>query len=431
MANDIQQVTLDGQGLQIPDMNVPFRQAALAGDEVLAELLRLPPTSGTSVAKGILPYAVQGSNVPLVAPNGASGAVYIQPFRVVVGPRTVPSATPGSALLAWNDVRSRVYAVTADDINLGLSQPFTPNSSGNPRWDIVYAAIAVDQDSADVTRNIRAPGSAPTDAPVPESVVPSLTQVVSVAVQPGTPAANPVFPALPADTVTATGTFYVPLAAVLIPDGFGSTTIVLSEWICMLAPVLPTTTALGGIDSRPPNMLAAGLPSALIQTWGASKVRPSQALPCTRQGGARRRFGFDATTSVPILTSGAVIDNSIDWRNRTFLVRGSYKVGATQFAWQPGATAGAIPLAAGMTTFVQESQSFVGDATLVTGIPSSPSAAVVFLASNANVPSIPADGSAVGFYVDLTTGHLSVYYQGTPGLLLIVTIDADAPFDNV
>jgi hypothetical protein len=338
MAQDQQQITVDGQAVLKPDFNGPWQQSALADDVVLAEFLHLASFNGSAVAKAIIPYTIPGANTPLVASNHASGSVFLQPFRAIVGSRTAVSATPGTPLLNWNDIRSRVYAITADNATLGGPVSFAANSSGQSRWDIVYVAIAVDQPNPTVSRNVRGPGSAVTAAPTPTPVVPSLTQVLTIGVQEGTPSASPAFPALPADTVTPTGTFYIPLAAVLIENGFSATTTVLTEWIYMMAPVVPLTSALGGIDSRPPSALSSALSAAALATWGSSGTRTSQALPCTRQGERRMKFGFDCTTASPLLGDTAVLDNSIDWRKRDILVTCRCNPGATQFASQPGST---------------------------------------------------------------------------------------------
>jgi hypothetical protein len=177
----------------------------------------------------------------------------------------------------------------------------------------------------------------------------------------------------------------------------------------MLAPVVPLTRTLGGVDSRPPTGLSTGLPAAAIEAWGASGVRPTQALPCTRQGGVVRRFGFDATTATPLFADTAVLDTSIDYRRRDFTVRCSTKVGATQFAWQPGATPGAIPCV-GMTSLVQETQSFVDDSASVLGV-ASRSAGVVFYVNNASLPGVAAGANGFGLYVPLSgaqAGNLCV-----------------------
>jgi len=432
MAQDQFQMTLDGQGIVQPDANAVFREAALADDVVLHELLHLAPFDpiAGAVAKAIVSYGVAGSNAPMVAPFGATGQVLLQPFRAVVGSRSAVSAAVGSALLNWNDVRSKVYAVTADNATLGQPVSFVPNTSGSPRWDVIYAQIAIDQNNPNVTRNVRAPGSAATLPPTSRSIVPSLTQAMTIGVQEGTPAASPVFPALPGDTVTANGTFYIPIAAVLIPSGFGATTIVLSEWIVMRAPIVPLSLAFGGVDSRPPNRLAAALATSAIQTWASSGTRPAQALPCTRQGGLKKRFGLDATTATPLIADAGVLDDAIDYRGRDFTVRCSVWPGATQFAWQPGATSGAIPQPTGATTLSQDGASMVDNSAAILGV-TSRNAGVVFFANHAALAPVAAGANAIGLYVDLATGALRVFYQGTPGCLFIFTVEGTAPFDNL
>lgn len=430
MAEDQEQLTVDGQGVQQQDLNLAFREAALADDAVLAELLRLAPFNESAVAKAVVPYGVAGVNGAMVAPNGASGSVLLQPHRVVVGARTAVSATPGTATLNWKDVRSRAYAPTDDNATLGHKVSFVANASGNPRWDVVCMRFDVDQNGPTASRNVRAPGTSATVAPVATPVVPNLTQVLTPTIIQGTPASSPAVPAITADVPGATGTYYVPIAAVLIPNGFGATTTVLGEWIQMLAPIVPLSTAFGAVVARPPNRLSSALSSALMQTWGASGTRPTMALPCTRTGGVRMSFPFDATTATPPILDGAVLDDSMDWRGRTFTVKCSGRAGATQFATQHGAASGAIPQAGGgAVSTTQEGQSSEDDSAAVLGV-GSRNAGVVFFAANAQLSLVNAGPNAIGLYVDLSTGALKLYYLGTPGQLLLFTVEATGALDN-
>src|SRR6187399_3347211 len=91
----------NGIGIQIDDIDLISKNAALAEDKVLAELIKLYPFSGTAV-KAILPYGqpvaggVLGYNVhfggpsgsALVVKSGASDAkLRIRPFRAIIGSR--------------------------------------------------------------------------------------------------------------------------------------------------------------------------------------------------------------------------------------------------------------------------------------------------------------------------------------------------------
>jgi hypothetical protein len=429
MADDILQLTVNGQGVQISDFNAPFLSAGLADDRVLSTLLRLAPMSGTSVARAIVPYRLSGASGALVQPTGLSdGSINLLPFTAVVGSRTLVSGTAGTPLLNWKDVRSRTYAVSDDNVNLGHLVPFASNSSGNSRWDIVYVAFAVDQPNPTVTRNVRTPGTSLTLPPTAQpGIVPSLTQVLTIGVQAGATSATPVLPALPADTVTATGTFYIPLAAVRIPTGFGGTSVVLATDILMLAPMVPGFMGA----APPPNRLAAALSAAQVEAWGSTGVRPPMALPCTMAVLPPIRFGLDCTVSVPVFGDAAILDDSIDWRNRQFTTSCTGKTGATEFAWQHGSASGAIPQAGLYETArtTQDGQSYEDDSLAVLGV--SRNAGSVFYANVTSFnPPITGINSAVGLYVDLATGALKVLYVGTPGCVLSFRLEATLPMDN-
>lgn len=431
MANDQQQLTRDGQAVQQSDFNAVFREAALADDAVLAELLRLAPYGNGSnpVARAIIPFAVSGAFGlgPTVGPSAFDGSVRVMPFRAVLGTRS--SIAGSSALATWTDIRSRVYAVADTTSQLGHAQAFNPNVGSTPRWDVVYCRFDVDQNGPTVNRNVRAPGSLATDPPVSTPVVVNLTQTLTIGVAAGTAAASPVFPAIPTDNPSA-GTFYIALAAVRIPPGFGSTSFVTQEQICMLAPCVPLSAAFGAVTSGVPSGLSSGISVAIQQQWGASGVRPSSMVPCTKNGAVRMRFPIDATTASPLIADGGVLDNSIDWRKRDFTVRCSTKVGATQFAWQLGATSGALPQAGASTVAsTQDGQSFLDDSAAVLEV-ASRNAGVVFFANNAVMSAIAAGSNAIGLYVDLSNGTLKVFYAGTPGVPLFFTLEASAPFDN-
>ena len=79
---------------------------------------------------------------------------------------------------------------------------------------------------------------------------------------------------------------------------------------------------------------------------------------------------------------------------------------------------------------VQSGQSYIDDSAVVLGV-ASRNAGVAFFANNANFSPIASGSNAIGFYVDLATGALKVYYLGTPGVPLYFVIEASAPFDNV
>ncbi|HEY2509821.1 MAG TPA: hypothetical protein VGI39_03165 [Polyangiaceae bacterium] len=430
MSEDQYVLTDDGQGVVQSDLNAVFMEAALADDRLLAELLRLSPYSGGGVSKCIVPYRVTGAAGAMVQPNGATGSVKVFPFRAVVGSRTVVSVAAGSALASWRDIRSKVYAASDDNENLGTEVSFAPNASGFPRWDLVYVQFIPDAATSNVLRNVRAPGSDPTDPPVETSLSVSTTQVLALSKVTGTAAASPLPPSLPADGLTSAGPFYIPLAFVLIPNGFTGSSIVLPTDIAPAAPIVALHELWGVRTSRAP-LASTGFGNTLLVTWGATRTRPSQYIPPTRTGGVRMRFPIDASGSgTPLIADAGILDLSRDWRNRDFTVTLAARPGATHFAWETGAAGAAIVPKAGSSTIrvTQEGQSYKNDSLDVLGVDRG--AGVVCFANNANFSPIAAGSNSIGLYVDMASGALKLWYQGTPGCLVMITVEAEDAYDN-
>src|ERR1700736_4514807 len=205
MAEDRFALSVSGQELQKDDVNLVAKEAALADDRVLAELLRLAPFDGARVTKAIVPFGHTGASGPTVAPNGAARSVLVSPFRAVIGSRTPVQA---GAKDTWRDIRSAIY--TGSPTSLTGTVAFAPNASPNSRWDLVYAAVAVDANGASLPRFAK---DAATKVVNLQTLVTTLTNPVTVGVVPGTPAPSPIAPAVPND---AGGTFYIPLSLVHI-----------------------------------------------------------------------------------------------------------------------------------------------------------------------------------------------------------------------
>ena len=99
------------------------------------------------------------------------------------------------------------YYVAPGEINVTLADNTDPS---HDRWDLI--AVKVDQAFGPmVTRDFK---DAVTGAETSQTVQPTVVQRLTVQVVPGTPAASPVEPALPAG--------YVRWAAVLVPHGIGA-----------------------------------------------------------------------------------------------------------------------------------------------------------------------------------------------------------------
>ncbi len=311
-----------GQELQRPDVDLVGKVAGLQDDRVIAEILRLAPYDGSNVFKCVIPYTATTLSAspdpgPTVQPSGsADGSVKVFPFRAVIGSRT---AVGTNVLDNWRDVRSGIWTGSA-----ALSQSFqlAANSSGNPRWDLVYAAVSVDVGANNKAYRIKAPsGGTPSVSTLPQY----LACTVSIQVLAGTPGATPTRPAVPADS----GSVYnVPLAYVRVPNGFNATTTISPRDIRVDATQSHTWRTLrGGIHARPAdgnNDAAATYSQTGHFAWaaGSAGTRPPPFIPPDMVGGEcifAEIDCIDASSANWSHADGAIVDQSIDWRNRFIL----------------------------------------------------------------------------------------------------------------
>ncbi len=437
MAEAIYQHQLDGQEVEQEDLNLIARTGGLADDRVLAELLRLTPGDGTNVAKAILPFAHQGSNWGTVVPNGATATARVLPFRAIIGSRAAVATNPVDA---WRDIRSAVYAATTGMNALGAAVAFAPNTTGAPRWDLVYLAFTPDANGPSRTRYVRDPGTSAVSSP---TVVTTLLQQIAVLVAQGTPSATPVPPATPQD---GGGTYYIPLAYMRIDGAFNATSTFLPADILSIAPIVSLSRASGGVTLQPANQQFAVGGSALtgdrVAAWATTKTRPSFFLPPDMIGGESRIIALDFSTGNPShpMVLG-VVDDSRDWRNRLFRWTVFAKATPTGtpggFAWTtPPPPQNQVPsaraLGVGQDLQFGFGQSFVNDVNdppLAGGLAMLVSPA----APNANPPSAMSQvNETIGLLVDAADGKLKIYTRANanPRLIMLVWLEASAPYPN-
>jgi hypothetical protein len=390
-----------GLEVESEDLQLLSECGAFADDQVLAELLRLPPFGGT-VAKAVWPF----DRAPTVAPNGASGSVLISPFRVIVGSRDSLQAIGPRRL--WNDLRSGIFTGVS---TLTPSLAIGPNSTGFARWDLVYASIAIDAVGSSALRYHK---DAATEQVTTRTIPRTRLQRVTVGVVPGQAQANPPRPQLPPD---AGGNYHVPLAYIRVPDNFGPNSVVAPSNIHEVFPHVPLARTTGAGTTRP-----ASAPGA--SAWGAA--RPPTFLPPSMIGTETLLIPIDVADANPAnwpIASGGVIDDSRDWRGRVFDWRAFVSEGTgSAFAWDasPGVTVLA-PSATQAPRFAAGcGQSFRAD--------SPPSAVAVLLE-----PSIARDmapQSMVRLAVDLNDGALRLVVTGQPRVRAFVWLTASAPYGN-
>ena len=427
--------TVDGQEFQQADADLIGAVAGLADDRVLAEILRVAPYDGTTVYKAVLGYnfRAQGrvytaltTNPAIVQSTGsANGSLNIWPFRAVVGSRNAPSsppspnplATTSNALANWRDIRSGIFCGSSS-INVTLPA-LTANSSGNPRWDLVYATVAVDSNLNSVSRRVKNPFSgALTVTAIPQYI----QSPVSVAVVTGTPGTIPALPSLPADSA---GNYNIALAYVRVATGFSSTSTILPQDIRATNGAGAAFTTGRGTGFRPAssnndanNGGAAGANVFNVATGPfyydpANTVggRPNVFMPPEWVGHADVVLvELDLSTSSSASwshTSGSLIDDSMDWRNRIFQVWVTSSA-TEDFCTNPTAAAVRMPFCypSAPTPLTMEMSNSLGhDGILVAG------ASTVFQVTHTEQAALQS-GSLVGAYVETSSGRLLLYVNG-------------------
>lgn len=436
MTENAFQAEISGEEVQQDDVNQLGATGGLADDHVFAEILRLRPyNSGSSIAdKAIAPFGRRLSQSPAtVQPTGsANGSVQINPFRAFVGSRNAVSSAPAglstdsASLATWRDIRSGVFTGTATTLAATLA--IAPNSTGTPRWDLVYATISVDADGPSVDRRVKDPTTGVASV---ESVPEYICSPVTVSVLTGTAGGSPALPALPVD---GGGAYNIPLAFVRVPNGFSSTTTVVAQDI--RATTFGTASDFvkvgGGLNVKAANCnndengaFNAGGSFAWDPTTAGS--RPAPWMSPDLVGGTTIVAQIDnssATSSQWSHQSLGAVDSSIDWRKRVIRVTASFPESGMKFATDPTATANS------------ETMPFGGDSDRPTlSIGSSVIADSAVVSAYSTIWTANVDGSVVALLVSQSTGILTWYnsYAGGTGpeVRFFFWIEASGQIPNV
>ncbi len=411
------QLTLNGQELRFADVNQIAKEASLADDLVLAELLRLAPYSGGSALRGILPFSIQGRAFGRALITGVAGGVNVSPFRAVVGSRTLPAT---SAVDSVTDIRSAVY-VNASGTTTEKTVTI-PNGDGNAahhRCHVIYATLMVDASAGSTTRLVKDPTTA---VVAPASVIPNLRTSVTLGIVSGSEVTSGVtVPTLPADP---TGGYNIALAYVRTIGTYTSGTTVATTDILEIAPVLQTNNFA---SAAPANRVTQGTTTFTnVQTWLDGGARHRSSMPAGMTGTVTRLIPIAINTAVD--TSGSiVVDDSVDWRNRMFkcVTQGQGGSGGgftTLFPWD---SATAIPFATNSSANTQVVTQLSASFTLP---------APVANLSKDNSDTIVTGGGVSDFFqlfVD-TNGRLAFDWQLTASGLykFFIWLEASAPYTN-
>jgi hypothetical protein len=409
-----QQLALNGQELQTGDFNNVAAEAALADDRVFAELLRLAPYTGSTYAKVVMPYGGTGTstNSAFVRPNGSSGSIKVMPFRAVVGPRVLVTSADGSA--NWRDIRSKVFAASSDSSTLGYALSIAANSSGADRIDLVYATVTVDVNLSSQPRYQKDPS---TKVVSQQNVVTQVDTQVAVFVATGT--ASPA--ALPADNALF-GLFYIPLAYIYVPNGFGPSSAVTTDRIQIVAPF----AALSGRASGAATMAPARrmyTDASFVADRTSYGGRQGYYLPSSMVGWHGRMIQLDNL----LAPNSSVVDDTIDWRYRQFLTFAVARTGSSVIASDPvaGSNLGILVPQVGLTPSVFMGQSMHDDSSTVSGAVTSTGAVVAV---------VTVGGHSGTLYVDMTDGALK-WHHGTivtgDQTKIVFHVFASGQFDNL
>ncbi len=415
-----------GIEVQIEDIDTWSANAGLADDRVLWELLRLTHGSATP-QKAILPYGESGgaeyaaginSTALVHSTSTGNGSIRVMPFRAIIGSTTLAASDTKESM---RGIRSGLY-VNASTVPYGTFA-LVANSSGNPRWDLVYASVTPNVDSSAVDRYIKEPTTEVVS--VNTSAVTKVT-TVAVTVATGTPGASPARPALPAD---GAGTYYIALAYIWVENGFTTVTTVDRRRIHEVAPCITLASQLGAMSVEPANQqYTVGGVVDVAQSGATSAVRPGAYFPPTAVGGVSRVILIQAGLNPESHVDGDVVDNSVDWRFRYTKWMVTAKTGATTgdaFASDRALT-GTNPCPLSVSTPVV-AHSFGMGHTFLDATGSGYGYGYGMFADGDNITGL---GAEMGLYADATTGALKLYLGAIGEWQIIIWLDATGPYSN-
>lgn len=413
------QHAVNGQSVLQGDLNLLGETGALADDRVFAELLRLLPYNGSSPSRGILPFGHAGSaNAATVAPNGATGSVLVNPFRAVIGPCTDVAT---DAKKNWRDIRS---AIGVGSTTLVQTQAFAANSSGNSRWDLIYAAVTIDANAPAVTRKVKDPAS---KVIASQAVVNVVRTTVSIGVQAGTASAAPAWPSAPSDSG---GTYYIPLSYVRIPNGFSASSTVLPTDIATVAPIVRLSRATGAASLRVADQQYA-LTTAQQQTWGSTGNRPKLWMPPEVNGQETLLVALDfldASSANWSHQNNGLVDSG-DWRGRLCKWMVHVEAVDTGVVWAWNTTDNGEPFG-GNSILEHNVDAGMGQSIAKASGPLDANKALIAMARGGALNGL-SSGVFVYLYSDLSDGgKLKVRVDGSPQALIFFWLEFSGPYTN-
>lgn len=410
--------SVSGQSVLQSDINLMADEAALADDRVLAELFRLAPNAGGGIAKAVIPYRVSGlyasTNQTIV--RAGTGKVTVNPFRALIGSRTLVGA---GALANWRDIRS---AIVVNATTLATDVTLAACGAGVYRWDLIYAAVAIDANYVTASRKVK---DGATGAVTTSSLVTQVKTVATVDKVTGVAAASPALPSLPADTAS---TFYVPLAYVRVPASFGGATALTAADIWEVSPQVTLSSATGASSVRVANGNNSATGAVQTRSPWTSTTRPKAYMPSTMAGCEELLVAVDLTTGSVSHNTTDVIDDSRDWSGRVWHVTavGHATSNSPEFPWEGGAATFLVP---GATTTSPAMPVHTTIGQTINAIGAGGEAYVVNMSPTEL--SALAGGTAVALYTKPgVDSALRIAYTGAPNCKLFFWLRASSAFAN-
>ena len=411
--------------------------AGLAVSRVLQQLYEMAPYDGSNVAKGVL---ARDGGIVIPDPAGAgtlgdSGAILVKPFRALVGSRTTAGA---NHLENERDVRSGLFVGTNSDNSTHIEMVGDPLDT-NPRIALVYATVTPDSPSTSVSRYMKDATSGVVSI---VNVPTTLSTTVTVNVVYGTATGSPIAPTIPADSG---GSYNIPLAYVWVPNFSASTGFTLVHMVEDIAPLLFASPGSSSVSMRTArfNYDASLWANSLGTSKGlTSGGRQQTFIPRTMGGVESIQLAIDvlsASSASWNIATGQVVDDTIDWRNRTFVInacaQGASSPGSTTFAWgvantDTTSTHNLVPCrlggsTAGAQSTVIMSQSMTNDSVGGIGV----TGPLIAVLDNSRMSSVDV-GGYLALWVDPSTGALKVAVSGTPKVMYYIWVQASGQMSN-
>ena len=411
------QHTINGQGVYQSDLNLMGESGALADDRVFAEMLRMDPDD-SSVARGVMGTTYSptgGTDRAIVVPG--TGKVKIRPFRAFIASRTSVSS---DAKEHWRGIRSGL-CIGSSAIEQELTID-TLNASGTfaARWDLVYAIVTPDVSTNYASRKVKAPTAAGTITSPSVSTTKETT--VTVAILKGSADGS-----LPVQ-VDGSGYYCIPLAYIRVQASFTSSVVLTTANIWDVAPVLTLSEATGVSSCQPASIncwkCTDGIAGETFSLDPAADF-PRMYLAPSMVGAQQRIIALDFDK----VSSGGVVDESMDWRNRVFQVDVTVNTG--KFPWSKDRSGGggtAVVFGGQINSTQFRIGTEGGDkhtSVLSHSFQTAETGKYYVIKTN-----LSALTNQFVLYVDESTGKLHVQYSADPGQDAFIWINASGQFAN-